>query len=891
MQSRLPGTLASGRSIASAFLLAALGGLVSCSGGSPASVRVNSLCGDAAADFVCLEACSLACRGSSCELTDIAQNENIVLRFSQPMDPSTVTSATIQFRTATGDAPVGRVLVNGSIVEFVPEVLTVGSQSFFGFQASETYTMRINGGGGADTVRSTAGDPLLNQVQCTLRVTRGIIDLNGVPPSAELVTPVALTEVPLDSLIQLRFNELIDATPFNNATGNNNPVVFSVARTIRSGDTRICSPETSPLAGSVRVDLIPAGPSAVVTFTPQSALPTNSCVTITVTDRVQDLSGRSAEPQTFEFRTQSAAQTERFVLEEFDNEANLDVNASAGAWAGGVATFSQVGGDGRHGPFSLSLATQLANQGSTRVFELNANNTTIPGSNTVSGIATTIIDGRFFFSEMVIPADVRLVFTGTVAPQIAVRGRLQIQGAIEVSGESLPYFESSNLTSLPGQPGGRAGIGGGAGGLGASRCIGLGAQTQNQGGNGADVRVATGHAYQALTGNTGGRGSRAFPLDGLKTSLVFPPVLATRTDYVLQSTAGGGGGGLVSAGGTGRAVSNQADPVNLGQTRLDFLGPDAVGGVAFPVLTVPVGAQSLLHYLVGGSGGGGGGSHAVLMNKTLALASTGNWAPGCGGGGGGGTMALRAGRVLELGSSGRLSAAGGSCGNSPSTQTAVAQAAPGGGGSGGSILLQTSGSASILGTVDVRGGQGGRLARATLPTAAPGGGAVVCEGGAGGAGVARLEVLGTPSVSQLPNALPSATADSVGLLRDTDTRVAFQSVFYSTGLPFGPEFVRYEIRARINGQPVVFSDDPSVGAAARPGSGPLEVWWQGVRMDLQTGLVDPIDLLNRPWRPSVGFGPGSLAVDGRNAFRFQLILDRATISDVVIDSVKVIYQS
>ncbi|MEQ1634241.1 MAG: hypothetical protein ABL997_17810, partial [Planctomycetota bacterium] len=421
--------------------------------------------------------------------------------------------------------------------------------------------------------------------------------------------------------------------------------------------------------------------------------------------------------------------------------------------------------------------------------------------------------------------------------------------------------------------------------------LGSGAQTLNQGANGADVRVLTGHAYAAQTGTTGGRGSRVFPVDGLKTSLVFPPPLATRTDYVLQATSGGGGGGLIAAGASGRAVSNQADPSGSGATRLDFLGPPSPGGVAFPVWSVPVGAQSLLHYLVGGSGGGGGGSHAVLMNKTLALASTGNWAPGCGGGGGGGTVALRAGRTLQVSTTGRIAAVGGSCGNSPATQTAVAQAAPGGGGSGGSILLQTSGAANILGTVDVRGGNGGRLARSTLSTPLPGGGAVVCEGGSGSAGVLRLEVLGTPSVTQLPNALPTATTDNVGLLADVDPRVAFQSEFYSTGLPFGPEFVRYEIRARINGQVVVFSDDPAVGVPARPGFGPLEVWWQGVRMDIDTGLVDPIDLLSRPWRPAVGFGSGSLAVDGRNAFRFQLILDRATATDVVIDSVKVIYRS
>ena len=888
------------RAIASgSLLLGAALTFAACSGGgtSTSDARVNSLCSGSAADFVCLEACSLGCRTSNssnassviaCEITDIAQNENIVLRFSQPIDPRFVDTSTIQFRTASGAEPVGQFLVNGNIVEFKPQVLTQGSQSFFGFQAGESYTMLIPVGG-QNTLRSTAGDPLLNAVSCTLRVTRGIIDLNGVAPSAELVQPTLLEEVPLDSVIQLRFNELIDATPFIGAVGSNAPVSFSVARTLNQGGTRICSPEVTQIAGSVRVDQVAAISASVVTFTPAASLPTNSCVRVSVTSRVQDLSGRPAEPQVFEFRTLQAALTERSVVEEFDNADFLDANASAGTWEGGLATFAQVGGDGRHGPFSLALATQLPNQGALRVFELNTNNTVIPAASTVGGAPLTVTDGKFQFTEMVLPSDVKLVFSGTATPQIAVRGPLQIDGVIDVSGESLLYFESANLSALPGQPGGRGGIGGANGGAGGTRCIGAGALPANAGQNGFDARVPSGHAYAAQVANTGGRGSGVFPATGLRTSLVFPPA-SSFTDYVMQTTSGGGGGGLVALGGQGRAVSNQADPSGNGQTRTDFLGSPSAGGTSAPFYTVPVGAQSLLHYQVGGSGGGGAGSHAALMNKTLALAPTGNWAPGSGGGGGGGVIALRAGRQLRINSLARILASGGSAGTSPATQTAVAQSAPGGGGSGGSILLQSAGTVEITGTVDVRGGAAGRLSRGTLPSAPPHGGTVLVEGGAGSPGILRLEALGSPTVSLLPNAQPAATVDNVGPLADTDTRVAFQSTFYSTGQPFGPEFVRYEIRARINGQPVVFSDDPSVGAPARPGFGPLEVWWQGVRLDLETGAIDQVDLLTRQWRPSVGFGPGSLALDNRNAFRFQLILDRTSVTDVVIESVKVIYR-
>ncbi len=906
MRSRISLAWSHGNRASGALLVALAAGLAACSGGSSGTTGeaggISGLCTGATADYVCLETCSLGCRSSTpsagaatpgaiigCEITNIAQNENIVLRFSQPIDPRSVNPSTIQFRTASGAEPVGEFLVNGSLVEFKPQVLTQGSQSFFGFQAGETYTMTLPSGSTQDTVRSTAGDPLLNTVSCTLRVTRGIIDLNGVAPSAEIIQPTALLEVPLDAVIQLRFNELIDATPFVGSSGANAPVSFTVARTLGQGDARICSPEVTPIAGSIRVDQIAAISASVVTFTPAANLPTNSCVRVSVTNRVTDLSGRPAEPQTFEFRTLQAALTERNVTEEFDTADQLDANVSAGTWGGGVATFAQIGGDGRHGPFLLSLATQLANQGGYRVFELNTNNTVIPAANTVGGQALTVNDGKFQFTEMVVPTDVKLVFSGTAVPQIAVRGRMEINGVIDVSGQTLLYFENSNLSSLPGQPGGLGGIGGANGGNGGTRCIGAGAQPANAGQNGFDARVASSHAYAAQVVGTGGRGSGVFPASGLKTALVFPPASAS-VDYVMQSTSGGGGGGFVVAGGVGRAVSNQADPSGNGATRLDFLGPDAAGGGSFPAYTLPPDTRSILHYLMGGSGGGGGGSHAVLMTKALAQAPTGNWAAGCGGGGGGGVLALRVGNQLRLSSTGRLLATGGSAGVSPVTQVAVAQSAPGGGGSGGSILLQSGGTVEVAGLVDVRGGAAGRLARGTLPSPPPRGGQVVVEGGAGSRGVLRLEALGTPTASQLPNAQPPAAAENVGTLTDTDTRVAFQSNFYSTGQPFGPEFVRYEIRARINGQPVVFSDDPAVGSPARPGFGPLEVWWQGVRLDLETGAIDPIDLLTRQWRPSVGFGPGSLALDNRNAFRFQLILDRSSVSDVVIESVKVIFR-
>src|SRR5262245_65964519 len=142
MRFRLSGPLALFATfLVAALPIAAVSTLAGCSGGSSGGLNVATACSGAATNSVCLDGCSLGCRGDTCDVTDIAQNENVVLRFSQPMDPQFVNENTIQFRTASGALPVGDFLVNGAVVEFVPKVLTIGAQSFFGFAAGETYTL------------------------------------------------------------------------------------------------------------------------------------------------------------------------------------------------------------------------------------------------------------------------------------------------------------------------------------------------------------------------------------------------------------------------------------------------------------------------------------------------------------------------------------------------------------------------------------------------------------------------------------------------------------------------------------------------------------------------------------------------------------------------------
>lgn len=61
-------------------------------------------------------------------------------------------------------------------------------------------------------------------------------------------------------------------------------------------------------------------------------------------------------------------------------------------------------------------------------------------------------------------------------------------------------------------------------------------------------------------------------------------------------------------------------------------------------------------------------------------------------------------------------------------------------------------------------------------------------------------------------------------------------------------------------------------------------------MDLLTNQIEANSI--RPWRVTVRASQDpSLADDGLNSFRYQIVIDRSTGQTVVIDKVKVIYRA
>jgi len=119
-----------------------------------------------------------------------------------------------------------------------------------------------------------------------------------------------------------------------------------------------------------------------------------------------------------------------------------------------------------------------------------------------------------------------------------------------------------------------------------------------------------------------------------------------------------------------------------------------------------------------------------------------------------------------------------------------------------------------------------------------------------------------------------------------------RSFWYPVNLTNPPKFTRYEVRAKVDGNPVVYSDDNKVGALATRGSTPVILFVQGAQLKkLPAGGHEPLPNTIKPWRRYVGpFVTGqSLAGDKATGYRFTLILDRSFGKKVEIQYITIFY--
>lgn len=877
---------------------------VACSGGSTdqtSSVRIRCLGGQA----FCIISCDLGCSQTGCAVSEIAENQRLRFRFSDRVDPASVNGASISIRTATGVAPDGDYLVVDSEVTFVPRVRTVNGVSTFGFLRNESYIVSLAGGGSASQgVRNLAGDTLSQEFTCTVRATLGIQDEDQQPPTAILLSPTSTTAAPADPVIVVQFSELIDTTALQSPLSDASPIRIVRRDTLANGE---CDRDAEGLSleglPSLSTALVNGREVTQVTWQSPVQLPGRSCITVYVTSDLRDLSGRAAVPTSFEFVTEAGVSSPIDLIETFASPANQEELVSGGIWGpgpGGAVAGARpglIGGDGRHGSFNITFGNSVGGG----EYQWNAGNLNIPASNTPAGIQYTVTDGRFYFTDFVLPEGQTLTFVGSVVPQIYVRGRCEIFGTIKLNAPDMPFFVStvglgigqrsstfnsrgSTATTTPfvtGQPGGLGGPGGGAGGKGGDECQSTGPQPAYNGQNGQDVRVPGGHAFLASTVGTGGRGSPLQPTTGLSTQPNPPNPLISGV-YRSYFSLGGSGGGFSGPGGQSSANPLLNSWPNTAQP----------GGLGFALVPLPanppLGYQSLDHFVVGGSGGGGGGSHTFGTLNT----SGDHYLAGHGGTGGGGAMAVRAGGDLVVGPAAQLQSKGGLGvlinGDNPGTPTqdqTFGISSPGGGGSGGSFLLQSGRNLSVSGLIDTSGSLGSRTGLVNLTFLN-----ITTQAGAGAPGFYRLEAAGQVSWAGSASCVPPfVQADNTGVLTDRDGLSGDQSKWRGTGLIFPPTWLRYELDVDPlgDGNIVTYTDsgDPGTQKANDP-NGPVVILFQGARLN-QAGTT-PIEGTIKPWREGIGNGAGpGIQQDAVTGFRFLMIYNTAAFPNQVVRALRV----
>ncbi|HEX6811055.1 MAG TPA: Ig-like domain-containing protein [Planctomycetota bacterium] len=900
--------------VISGLLALVVAGCSGSGGDSTSSLQIRCANGQA----FCIISCDLGCSQTGCSVSEIAENQRLRFAFSDAVDPASVNNASISIRTVTGVPPDGEYLVSGREVTFVPSVRTVGGVTTFGFARNESYIITLAGGNtAAQGVRSTAGDTLSAEFSCTVLASRGILDEDQLPPSAELISPTNVLEAPVNPTIVLRFSELIDTTPLQGPLTVSSPMRVILRQRTLIGACDYDSDGVS-LEGVPQVSTELVGqtgsqrPVSVVTFQSPVQLPGNSCIVVSVTADLRDISGRAAVPANFEILTVPGISVPITINELFLNNNGFDPLVSGGQWNNGARP-GQLGGDGRHGRFDHTHGTP----NSAGEFEFNNDNFVVTPARSLTGLPYLITDGKYYFTDFVIPEGVKVRFVSpvnNVPAQIFVRGQADIRGTIDVSGAEMPFWipaiapaagqKVSNFDSRGvniyqvGQPGGQAGCGGGRGGDGGAECRSTGPDIvpgfppPYDGKPGVDVRVPAAHAYGGQVPGTGGQPGVLNPASGLT---INSPVIGGL--YRPHFSVGGSGGGYSGPG---------TQPTGVPLLGVVF-SPAGAPGSAFPVSLYPPPVPppdytALDHFLIGGSGGGGGGSAPFGTQGLAAVATTppNVYQSGHGGTGGGGAVAIRTGGTIVVGQTGVLRSKGGAGvlinGDSNVTPASAdlnsGVSSPGGGGSGGSFLLQSSVSVTINGALDTGGGTGSRTGFIT-PTAVN----QVTQAGNGSNGFYQLQSPG-PLVSFAGTATPTFNpAIHSGPLTDRDTGSGCTSTWRTSTLIFPPTWLRYELDVDQDGDGVIdttYTDSGLPGTfKANDPNGPVVILFQGTRLN-QAGTEplpgEPI----RPWRDGVGSGPlqgQGINVDSSTGFRFMMTYNTGLFPNLVVRALRVFAQT
>ena len=694
--------------------------------------------------------------------------------FSEPVDPSTINSATMQIRQgdAFGLTASGEFDVDGSTVYFKPRLPTHCGADDAGFQPSTTYRVTVMGYPEEFCVRNGNGQPLEATITAEYR-TRPESDpeyledqIPATPPAVTSIRPenseAAVTVNELNEVV-IGFTENLDpcsvsaATVFFHVYEAGDPGVNNAVPTGEPNEGNLTgftpwddqSPDDPYTWGSSTggplpdPQLIPADIILVQDFDRTEMIlrptfgrfPENALCVVDLTFGIRDFGGSPLAPTTFSFTTQNLPMQEGSMRVEFDRSiedwpqadrtADIDTNRSAGL-AQGWLLFA---GDGDNGGntdvtpafpiFSPGFACdKRPNDGFKDHFAPDVNVTLNTGSSRVPDSCQNETDGSqavvWEFATFRIKNGVIVTIAGENPAIILVQGEVLIEGGgvLRVRGENGAAGGGFN-GSTTASNGGDGVAGGSDGGNGAAR-------DDDYGKHGYAGYAS---ADYNTPGEQGGLGSG------------HGNVSATGTQY--YNVNGNGNSGAGGGAGHGLAGSDGQSTNPPGMTFVDET--DGAGGD-----TYPDSSPEKLYTPSAGSGGGGAG----FAGHTTYSYSYYYEAPGGAGGGGGGFIDITSQADIRV--YGTIDASGGRGGNGG--VGGYWSAGGGGGGSGGAIRLLTPANIDITnGTLSTAGGTGGSGSKAQYPPAENNRN----NGGAGGSGYICMEdgdstITGITTVAMTP---------------------------------------------------------------------------------------------------------------------------------------------
>jgi hypothetical protein len=797
--------------------------------------------------------CSLGCgNGSnvaqvSCSIINVAVDREIDVFFSDAIDPASVNSTTFQLiDVTTGQAPAGTRFVDASDptkMVFRPAI-TFDNQGnvTFGFTPQTTYLITIAGTLHNDSgpfIRSVGGTSNSSRMQCQIHTTNQVDDLVPGPPTASVFVSLATGQPPPNdhidnqpaqgavnvwhnSTVRISFNDVMNPASLINPNTHQATLITILVDSDGNPNT---TQDQVTLFGSYALSVDLQHLTTDLVFTPANGMPSAGnqtpprFIVVNIPPGVQDLASNGvANPGQTTF-TPELIHYDPIVLpdadgENFTNTLNEDVPNSGADWGSGRLAAGWGGGSGRLGALHVPALQTLTLQTDGTVFKNltaadpatnlpivattgildNSQPTGGPAgyvpTDTLTWPTSTVVDGSFEFSSVVVDNGGILVITGTQHARLFSRGPATINGIIDVRGESSPAQDSSlrfggprgdgsgPLASSGGPNAGDGGKGGdrpdssidttggliGAGGISNPGAVVIGARG-----------MGVGRSGSLASGKGGVNNPNPFPIStdptlpgrgGLLYSDISGDGFSPCTSRQVASPGGGGAYG-VSGGTAAPATPTPAafNPANANGLPLIPNTPatNAPGGDAAALGIEPPDPQSghnvrlldATRNLRGGSGGGGGGASAYNTTDSDLPGNTGqpcyqsnigltvldNYEDQSAGGGGGGGGAIQVVSGAQIHVGGQILASGGDGGGSVNDplQERIDRASPGGGGSGGAVRLQAKTVVidATAGHIDVSGGLGGL----NVSPGDSGGNVSLGQGGDGGSGLVRLEDL------------------------------------------------------------------------------------------------------------------------------------------------------